>query len=163
MSRRSSVSRMRENRTPGVRREAPCCIPDAVGRNSEECSWVAWLTWTGNPKGDKSMPGKRWPSGGVQGGVPQDPRDMAKAGLLEAQSPVVNVRTLRNDAWNRCRVRPWHEPGGRGYPRDAARRPARAVKEMSGRPVSRSTRTTRTYRGIACGARALWVSIHGVG
>src|SRR5260370_32474215 len=76
---------------------------------------------------------------------------MAKAGLLEAQSPVVNGRTLRNDAWNRCRVRPWHEPVGRGCLRDAGRRPARAVKEMSGRPVSRSTRTTRTYRGIACG------------
>lgn len=30
-------------------------------------------------RGDKSMPGKRWPSGGVQGGAPQGPRDMAKA------------------------------------------------------------------------------------
>ena len=111
-----------------MRREAPRCIPDSVGRNS---------------------------SGGVQGGVPQDPRDMAKAGLLQAPSPVVNVRTLRNDAWNRCRVRSWHEPVGQGDLRDAERRPVRAVKEMSGRPVSRSTRTTRTYRGIAYGARAL--------
>jgi len=49
-------------------------------------------------EGDKSMSGKRWPSGGVQGGVPQDPRDMARAELPEAQSPVVNVRTRRNDA-----------------------------------------------------------------
>ena len=64
----------------------------------------------GKPEGDKSMPGKRRPSGGVQGGVLPDPRDMAKAGLLQAQSPAVNVRTLRNDAWNRCRVMPWHEP-----------------------------------------------------
>jgi hypothetical protein len=109
----------------------------------------------GKPEGDKSMPRKRWPPGGVQGGVPQDPRDMAKAGLLEAQSPAVNVRTLRNDAWNRCRIVPRHEPVGRGSLRDAGRRPVRAVKEMSGRPVSRSTRTTRTYRGIAYGARAL--------
>jgi hypothetical protein len=30
------------------------------------------------------MSGKRWPSGGVQGGALQDPHDMAKAGLLEA-------------------------------------------------------------------------------
>jgi hypothetical protein len=109
----------------------------------------------GKPEGDKSMPGKRWLPGGVQGGVSQDPRDMAKAGLLEAQSPAVNVRTLRNDAWNRCRIVPRHEPVGRGSLRDAGRRPVRAVKEMSGRPVSRSTRTTRTYRGIAYGARAL--------
>jgi hypothetical protein len=109
----------------------------------------------GKPEGDKSMPGKRWPPGGVQGGVPQDPRDMAKAGLPEAQSPAVNVRTLRNDAWNRCRVMSGHEPVGLDNPRDAERRPARAVKEMSGRPVSRSTRTTKTHHGIAYGARAL--------
>src|SRR5262249_22554805 len=64
----------------------------------------------GKPEGDKSMPAKRWPSGGVQGGVPQDPRDMAKAGLLEAQSPAVKDRTRRNDAWNRCRVVPGLEP-----------------------------------------------------
>jgi hypothetical protein len=58
----------------------------------------------GKPVGDKSMPGKRWPVGGVQVGVPQDPRDMAKAGLLEAQSPVVEVRTRRNDVCNRRRA-----------------------------------------------------------
>ena len=109
----------------------------------------------GKPEGDKSMPGKRWPPGGIQGGAPRDPRDMAKAGLLQAQSPAVNVRTHRNDAWNRCRVRSWHEPVGQDCLRDAERRPVRAVKEMSGRPVSRSIRTTRTYRGIAYGARAL--------
>src|ERR1039457_4340921 len=102
----------------------------------------------GKPEGDKSMPGKRWPSGGVQGGVPQDPRDMAKAGLLEAQSPVVNVRTRRNDAWNRCRVMPRHESVGRGSLRDAERRSVRAVKEMSGRrPTSRSIRMRRPYGG----------------
>jgi hypothetical protein len=109
----------------------------------------------GKPEGDKSMPGKRWPSGGVQGGVPQDPRDMAKAGLPEAQSPAVKVRTRRNDAWNRCRVMPRREPVSQGSLRDAERRPARAVKEVSGRPASRSTRTAKTHRGIACGARAL--------
>src|SRR5262249_8102587 len=96
----------------------------------------------GKPEGDKSMPGKRRASGGVQGGVLQDPRDMAKAGLFQAQSPVVNVRTLRNDAWNRCRVMSRHESVGRDSLRDAGRRPARAVKEMSGRPVSRSIRMT---------------------
>ena len=86
-----------------------------------QCSWeelggmflgrLAYLE--GKPEGDKSMPGKRWPPGGIQGGAPRDPRDMAKAGLLQAQSPVVNVRTRRNDAWNRCRVMSRHEPVGR--------------------------------------------------
>jgi transcriptional regulator with XRE-family HTH domain len=27
-----------------VRREAPCCIPDSVARNSEVYSWSQWLT-----------------------------------------------------------------------------------------------------------------------
>ena len=49
-------------------------------------------------RGDECMPGKWWSSGGVQGGVPRDPRDRAKAGLLEAQSPAVRVRTHRHDA-----------------------------------------------------------------
>jgi hypothetical protein len=60
----------------------------------------------GKPRGDKSMPGKRWPSGGVRGGVPQDPRDMAKAVLLEVQSPAVKALTRRNDACNRRRAMP---------------------------------------------------------
>ena len=91
----------------------------------------------GKPEGDRSMPGKRWPSGGVQGGVPRDPRDMAKAGLLEAQSPAVRVRTHRYGVWNRCRVMPGHEPEDSGSLRGAERRLTRAVKEMSGRPTSR--------------------------
>ena len=33
-----------ETGPPGVRREALRCIPDAVRRNLEECSWVTWLT-----------------------------------------------------------------------------------------------------------------------
>jgi len=60
-------------------------------------------------RGDKSMPGKWWSSGGAQGGVPRGPRDMAKAGLLEAQSPAVQGPTHRNDVCNRCRVVPQRE------------------------------------------------------
>src|SRR5258708_21566572 len=101
------------------------------------------------------MPGTRWPPGGVQGGVPLDPHGMAKAELLQAQSPAVNVRTLRNDAWNRCRVMSRHVPVGRGTLRDTEQRPARAVKEMSERPNPCSIRTTKTYRWIAYAARAL--------
>jgi hypothetical protein len=82
--------------------------------------WRAWVAvrtndgapgyLEGKPVGDKSVPGKRWPAGGVQVGVPQDPHDMAKAGLLEARSPVVKVRTRRNDVCNRCRAMSRHEP-----------------------------------------------------
>ena len=91
------LSRMRENRMHGVRREALRCIPDAVGRNLEEL-FLGRLTYLdAKARGDKSMSGTRRPPGGVQGGVPLGPRDMAKAGLLEAQSPAVKVRTRRND------------------------------------------------------------------
>ena len=40
-------------------------------------------------RGDKSMPEKRGPLEGTEGVAPQDPRDKAKAGLPEPQSPAV--------------------------------------------------------------------------
>ncbi len=51
-------------------------------------------------RGDNTMPVKQWLAKGVRGGALQDPRDMAKAGLLAAQSPAVKVPTHRdrNDA-----------------------------------------------------------------
>ena len=57
----------------------------------------------GKPRGDKSMPGKRWPSGGVQGGVLRDPHDMAKAGLLEPQSPMMEAHIPRHGVSGRGR------------------------------------------------------------
>ena len=62
-------------------------------------------------RGDSSMPVKQWPAKGVRGGALQDPRDMAKAGLLDAQSPAVKMTTHRNDAWNRCTTMSRLEPG----------------------------------------------------
>ena len=46
---------------------------------------MAYLDLKG--EGDHSMPLKRRPCSGVGGGVPLDPRDRAKAGLRESQSP----------------------------------------------------------------------------
>lgn len=48
-------------------------------------------------RGDKSLPGEQRPTGDVEDGALDDPRDMAKARLLEAQCPAVRVRTHRND------------------------------------------------------------------
>lgn len=109
-------------------------------------------------RGDKSMPGKQQSPEMPVGGVLPGPRDMAKAGLLEAQSPVVRVRTRRNGIWNRRHVMFDLEPVGPGNLRDVEHRPARAGKEMSGRPTSCSIRATETYHGIAYGARALLVT-----
>ena len=93
------MPRKRARPVCAVRRFA--CIPDTVGRNLEDLFLDRPAYLDGKPEGDQSMVVKRRPSGGVHGGVPQDPRDMAKAGLLEAQSPAVRVRTRRNDACNR--------------------------------------------------------------
>jgi len=41
---RSSWDPLPVRRVYIVRREALCCIPNIVGRNLEECSWVQWLT-----------------------------------------------------------------------------------------------------------------------
>jgi len=70
-----------------LRREVPCCIPGSAGRNSKDCSWVQWLY--PDPKGERNnrMPEKRRSGSGVGAEASRDPRDMAKAGLPEAQSP----------------------------------------------------------------------------
>jgi hypothetical protein len=49
----------------------------------------------GKPEGDHSMPLKRRACRGVLGVASRDPRDMAKAGLLEVQSPAMKVRIHR--------------------------------------------------------------------
>lgn len=82
----------------GVRREALRCIPDSVGRNLKGMFLGLMAYLDGKPRGDKSMPEKRWTCPGVWGVVSRDPHDMAKAGLLEVWSPAMKVRIHRNDA-----------------------------------------------------------------
>ena len=43
--------------------------------------------------GDNSMPEKRGPPEGAEGGAPQDPRDKVKAALPESQSSAVEPHT----------------------------------------------------------------------
>jgi hypothetical protein len=64
-------------------------------------------------RGDHSMPGKRWPSGGVQGVAPQDPRDMAKAGLLQAQSPAASTTAVGTTPVTDTPLCPPPEPVGK--------------------------------------------------
>jgi hypothetical protein len=74
-----------EQLLPLMRREAPCCIPGAAGRNSKEGSWVQWLTRIREVNGTIAC---QETSGQAQvSGAPGDPRDMAKAALPEAESP----------------------------------------------------------------------------
>jgi hypothetical protein len=49
--------------------------------------------------GENSMPEKREMTEDAEDIVPQDPRDMAKAGLPEAQSPAVEPHTRCYSVW----------------------------------------------------------------
>jgi hypothetical protein len=60
-------------------------------------------------RGDNSMPEKREPLEDAEGAVPQDPRDRAKAGLPESQSPAVERHTRCYSVSNAA------SPGGRPF------------------------------------------------
>jgi hypothetical protein len=130
-----------------VRREALCCIPGAAGTKLEG-RFVGPMAYP-DPKGERNnrMPGKRrlaWVSGP---GRSRDPRDMAKAGLPESQSPddVMMRPSERHPIPTPCSATAWE--GGHRNLRSVERCPARAIKEMSGTPTSRSIRTTETNAG----------------
>jgi hypothetical protein len=55
---------------------------------------------TAKARGEKSMPEKREPLEDAKGAVPQGPRDRAKAGLPEPQSPAVETHTRRYGVCN---------------------------------------------------------------
>jgi hypothetical protein len=92
-----------------------------------------------DPKGEggNSMPGKLRPCPGVWNGALRDPRNMAKAGLPEPQSPAGLNRNLPE---RRLEPVPCPAPaisGGRCSLRDAERCPVRVFKEISGGPKLR--------------------------
>ena len=88
-------------------------------------------------EGDQSMPANQRPGPGVGDGALGDPRDMAKAGLPEPQSP-------EDESSHPPERRPKPVPALRltlkkqsGNLRSQERCPVRAFKEMSGAPKSR--------------------------
>jgi len=99
--------------------------------------------------GDKSMPEKRGSLEGAKGIAPQGPRDRAKAGLLEPQSPAVQTHTRRYGASNAALPGAGRSRFAVCYLRLARRWPARPLKGMRGAPTSRSTRSAPPERGIA--------------
>src|SRR5260370_41513867 len=88
-----------------LRHKAQYCIARLAGRDERRYLWIQWLTETRKGVRENSMPGNRWSCPGVWDEVPGDPRDKAKAGLHESQSPEgANGYTHRKDACNRCRT-----------------------------------------------------------
>jgi hypothetical protein len=120
--------------------------PTQLGGTREEVSGSEWLTRSRKVSGDKSMPGNQWPGPDVRGGALGDPRDMAKAELPEAQSP---VDATSHPSERRLKPVPCSAAvmkHSRGNFRNAERCPARVFKEMSGPPKSRSdVRQGRTW------------------
>jgi hypothetical protein len=108
-------------------------------------------------KGDNSMPLKREMPEGVYGSVPQDPRDMVRAGLPEPQFPAMQSHISR----------PQRIPGGTAgiWPIPILRQNLPAGRAVGSDPTEGNGRGTYvvlerplTLRecGIAYGARALW-------
>ena len=87
---------------------------------------------------DSSLPGKRRSCPGVRGEASRGPRDMAKAGLPEAESPE-DAKTHPPERHPKPAPRTAMACfQGRRNLRDVERCPMRAIKEMSRTPKSRS-------------------------
>lgn len=78
-------------KTNELRREASCRIPNAVRRNSEGGSWVRWFTRSRKVMGTGACHEYRRSCPDARSDAPGDPCDMAKAVLLESQSPAMQV------------------------------------------------------------------------
>ena len=138
-----------------LRREALCCIPGAAGTNSKEGSWVQWLTRIRKVNGTiacQESDGQAQVSGLRRRGTRVIWRklDCLKPNLQTTQRIRPSERHLipaPRSATASCR--------GRRNLRGVERCPARAIKEMSGTPTSRSdVRQGRTRDRL--GARAPW-------
>jgi hypothetical protein len=98
--------------------------------------------------GDKSMPEERGSLEGAEGIAPQGPRDRAKAGLPEPQSPAVQMHTRRYGVYNAALPGAGRSRFAARLLRLARRWPARSLKGMSGAPTSRSLRSAPPERGM---------------
>ena len=109
-----------------------------------------------DPQGerDSSMPGRAMVSRGVRAEVSRDPRDMAKAGLPESQSPDDETRSPPERHLLPAPCSATTSFAGCRNLRGVERCPVRAVKEMSGAPKSRSDVRRRRTWDQPLGARA---------
>jgi hypothetical protein len=97
-------------------------------------------------EGDSSMPGNQRPGPGVRDGALGDPRDMAKAGLPESQSPGEEKSASAGKTSVTGASSAVALIDGRRTLRRLERCPVRAFKEMSGTPTSRChVRQGRTW------------------
>jgi hypothetical protein len=84
------------HKTNEVRREALCRIPNSVRRDSEDSFWDRWLTRSRKVMGTRACHEYRRSCPDARSGAPGSPRDTAKAGLPEPQSPAMQLFIHRN-------------------------------------------------------------------
>ncbi len=83
--------------------------------------WVTHPTWTRKREGTTAWRGSAEHRGGVEGVAVQGPRDMAKATLLEAQSPAMKAHIPRPQRLQCGAVGIWRRAGSRqNLPTDGA-------------------------------------------
>ena len=95
------------------------------------------------------MPEKRESLEGAERVVPQDPRDQAKAGLPEPQSPAVESAPPLRQRLRAALPRAARSRFAGCHLRLVRRWLAKPWKEMNGAPPSRSTRSASPERGMA--------------
>jgi len=141
-----------DGKTNEVRREALCRIPNPVRRNPEESSWARWLTRSRKAMGTRACHEYRRPCPVARDGASGGPRDMAKAGLPEPQSPAMQVFIHRKWLLKPVpRSVPVYFVGG-CILRSVGRCPVRVFKGMSGAPKSRCYVRQRRTRDRLRGA-----------
>jgi hypothetical protein len=144
-----------DGKTNEVRREALCRIPNSVRRNPEESSWARWLTRSRKAMGTRACHEYRRPCPVARDGASGGPRDMAKAGLPEPQSPAMQVFIHRKWLLKPVpRSVPVYFVGG-GILRSVGRCPVRVFKGMSGAPKSRCYVRQRRTRDRLRGANPM--------
>jgi len=99
--------------------------------------------------GEKSMSEKRETLEDAEGAVLQDPRDRAKAGLPESQSPAVKAHTRCYSVSNAASSGADRSRFADCHLRSGERWVANLLKGMSGTPTSCSIRSAPTERGMA--------------
>ena len=156
----SSFTVAADRRVNGLSRPLPTSSAQFEdGRKIQGCSEQQTPGSTAYPRmkvqRDRSMPSKRGKLEGAEGLASQDPCDMTKAGLLEAQFLAVIGTPLDYSAWKRGHR---DTPGGRRSAECSARWASGNDPDQGNERavyVALDTSTTRK-RGIAYGTRVLW-------
>src|SRR4029453_1045339 len=128
------------------------CIPGAGGRNSKEGSWVQWLTRIRKVKGTAACQESDGQAQVLEVTCRGTRVIWRKLNCLNPNLQKMQRSARRKDTRYRRHVLRCHPSRGCRNLRGVERCPARAIKEMSGTPTSRSDVQQRRTRDCLRGA-----------